>query len=116
VGNINGDIRAFIVVTNAGAHTINFWMREDGFYFDKLVLTTNSAFAPTGLGPAESAVVGTGPAISLGRDVSGAPVITYTGTLESVTSLGGTWGTVTGATSPYTVPTVDSMRYFRSKQ
>jgi len=116
VGNINGDIRAFIVVTNAGAHTLNFWMREDGFYFDKLVLTTNSAFAPTGLGPAESAVVGTGPAISLGRDVSGAPVITYTGTLESVTSLGGTWGTVTGATSPYTVPTVDSMRYFRSKQ
>jgi len=118
VGNINGDIRAFIVVTNAGPHTINFWMREDGFYFDKFILTTDRAFAPIGVGPPESASVVTGvPTISLGRDVSGAPLITYTGTLESVTSLsGGTWGPVVGATSPYPVPTVDSMRYFRSKQ
>jgi len=118
VGNINGDIRACIVVTNAGPHTINFWMREDGFYFDKFLLTTDTAFAPTGVGPAESASVGGGePTISLGRDVSGAPVITFTGTLESVTSLsGGTWGPVVGATSPYPVPTTDSMRYFRSKQ
>jgi len=118
VGNINGDIRAFIVVTNAGPHTINFWMREDGFYFDKFILTTDRAFAPIGVGPPESASVVTGvPTISLGRDVSGAPLITFTGTLESVTSLsGGTWGPVVGATSPYPVPTVDSMRYFRSKQ
>ncbi len=92
-------------------------MREDGFYFDKFLLTTDIAFAPTDVGPPESASVGTGaPTISLSRDASGAPVITYTGTLESVTSLGGTWGTVSGATSPYTVPTtVDSMRFFRSK-
>ena len=118
VGNINGDIRAFIVVTNAGPHTINFWMREDGFYFDKFILTTDVAFAPIGVGPAESASVVTGvPTISLGRDASGAPVITFTGTLESVTSLsGGTWGPVVGATSPYPVPTTDFMRYFRSKQ
>jgi hypothetical protein len=29
-------------------------MREDGFFADKIVLTTSSSFTPTNLGPAES--------------------------------------------------------------
>jgi len=38
---------------------VNVWMREDGFAFDKLVLTTNASYpAPTGAGPGESANVG----------------------------------------------------------
>ena len=45
---------ATIEVTSTGNHTINAWMREDGFRLDKLFLTTNSGFIPTGDGPAES--------------------------------------------------------------
>lgn len=51
---------ATIQVTEPGLHTINVWMREDGFSFDKLVLTTNASFWPSGAGPAESARVGAG--------------------------------------------------------
>lgn len=41
-------------VPTAGMHTINVWMREDGIYIDKLLLTTDVAYVPTGIGPAES--------------------------------------------------------------
>jgi len=45
---------ATISVTSTGLHTISIWMREDGFVFDKVFLTTNGSFTPTGTGPAES--------------------------------------------------------------
>jgi len=45
---------ATINVTSAGVHTIQLWMREDGFRVDKILLTTNTGFTPTGAGPAES--------------------------------------------------------------
>ena len=45
---------ATINVASAGVHTVNVWMREDGFIFDKLVLTANSVYMPTGTGPAVS--------------------------------------------------------------
>jgi hypothetical protein len=45
---------ATINVTTTGLHTISIWMREDGFVFDKLLLTTNGSFTPTGAGPPES--------------------------------------------------------------
>ena len=45
---------ATINVTSTGLHTINVWMREDGIVLDKLVLTSNASFTPTGNGPAES--------------------------------------------------------------
>ena len=41
-------------VDTVGIHTLNVYMREDGLVFDKILLTTNSTFAPTGHGPAES--------------------------------------------------------------
>ncbi|MFA5856930.1 MAG: DNRLRE domain-containing protein [Candidatus Pacearchaeota archaeon] len=34
--------------------TINFWMREDGFVIDKILLTTDNLYTPTGVGPTES--------------------------------------------------------------
>ena len=46
--------RATLVIPSAGVHTINVWMREDGFRFDKMLLTTDSNLTPTGNGPAES--------------------------------------------------------------
>jgi hypothetical protein len=41
-------------VASTGVHTVNIWMREDGFIIDKIVLTTNSSYTPTGDGPDES--------------------------------------------------------------
>ncbi|MHC4740041.1 MAG: hypothetical protein ACYS9Y_14125, partial [Planctomycetota bacterium] len=41
-------------VSSTGVHTVNAWMREDGFVFDKIVLTVNASYTPTGDGPAES--------------------------------------------------------------
>jgi hypothetical protein len=52
--NTMDNVVATIVVTTPGIHTINIWMREDGFVFDKLILTTNNGFTPMGAGPAES--------------------------------------------------------------
>jgi cysteine-rich repeat protein len=43
---------ATINVTTPGLHSVNVWVREDGFKFDKLVLTKGSA--PVALGPSES--------------------------------------------------------------
>lgn len=48
---------ARIDVPDAGVHTVNFWMREDGFGFDKALLTTSSGYTPSGTGPAESGTV-----------------------------------------------------------
>jgi len=45
---------ATLTVPGPGAHTVNVWMREDGFLFDKLLLTTNANLTPSGAGPAES--------------------------------------------------------------
>jgi len=45
---------AQIDVTTSGVHIVSVWMREDGWKFDKIVLTTNPDYVPTGDGPAES--------------------------------------------------------------
>ena len=45
---------ATLQVSQAGLRNINLWMREDGFSVDKIVLTKNQNFVPTGTGPAES--------------------------------------------------------------
>ena len=46
--------RRTVDVPSAGVHTINVWMREDAFVCDKIVLTTNPDYTPTGSGPPES--------------------------------------------------------------
>lgn len=58
---------------------------------------------------------GEGPQITVSRNATGAPVITFEGVLESATSITGQWAPVAGATSPYTAPTSDSARFFRSR-
>ena len=61
VGNIQGDTRATIEVPSAGSQVVNIWMREDGFYFDKLIITSDANYTPTGTGPAESVRSGGAP-------------------------------------------------------
>jgi len=43
-----------IDVTTPGLHVLNIYQREDGLTVDKIVLTTNPDYTPTGTGPEES--------------------------------------------------------------
>jgi len=45
-------------VDTLGVHTINVWMREDGQLIDKVLVTTDPSFVPTGAGPDQSPRVG----------------------------------------------------------
>jgi len=47
-----------VFIPGPGMHNLNVWMREDGAAIDRLVLTTNLSFAPTGAGPLESSRFG----------------------------------------------------------
>ncbi|MEM8486579.1 MAG: PKD domain-containing protein, partial [Bacteroidota bacterium] len=55
--NTKGDVQSVNVGT-AGVHTVHVWMRSDGLSIDKILLTTDNAFVPTGQGPAESPQAG----------------------------------------------------------
>jgi hypothetical protein len=46
--------RATFDIPAPGVHTLNIWVREDGFIADKIVVTTNPDYTPTGDGPPES--------------------------------------------------------------
>lgn len=119
VGNIQGDTRAYIVVPSPGEHTVNFWMREDGFVLDKIILTTDAAFTPSGNGPAESQQTGGGPrpTISVSRNAAGAVVINYTGTLEASTTVDGTYTPVSGASGGTYTPNLQQTprQFFRAR-
>jgi len=51
---VSGGGSATVNVTSTGEHTLNIWMREDGFIIDKIVVTTSSSYTPTGTGPLET--------------------------------------------------------------
>ena len=42
--------KSVIYVPSAGMHTVNVWMREDGFVIDKLIFSKGK-YNPSGLGP-----------------------------------------------------------------
>lgn len=45
---------ALFNVPSTGVHTVNIWMRENGAIVDKIFLTTNPNYVPSGEGPEES--------------------------------------------------------------
>jgi hypothetical protein len=53
--NLAAGDRVSFSVASPGDYTFNLWMREDGTYVDKVVLTKNSGFTPFGVGPDQSA-------------------------------------------------------------
>lgn len=61
-------------VPSAGEHVINVYMREDGAYFDRLLLTRDAGYVPSGAGPAESRRVGQAPppSVSITAPAAGA--------------------------------------------
>jgi len=48
-------------VATAGIHVVNIYMREDGLIVDKILLTTNPDYTPTGDGPPENPLIAYGP-------------------------------------------------------
>ena len=55
--NTRGQGSQVLEVTTAGVHFLSIWIRESGQIIDKIILTTNTSYTPTGTGPAESDVV-----------------------------------------------------------
>ncbi len=53
-----GPGRAVLDIGAAGVHDIDLYMYEDGFLCDKILLTVNPDYVPTGLGPEETAAGG----------------------------------------------------------
>jgi hypothetical protein len=45
---------AVLEVKEPGAHTLNVWMREDGFVIDKIILARDAKYKPADKGPAET--------------------------------------------------------------
>jgi hypothetical protein len=86
--------RATLNIATPGLHTINLWMREDGFRADKILLTTTSGYTPSGTGPAESPRGGlTLPTVSATATV---PSVNEAGTSPGVVTIGRT-GSVASA-------------------
>ena len=48
------NVRAKLTIPSAGIHAVNLWMREDGLAVDKILLTTDANYQPSGLGDAPS--------------------------------------------------------------
>ena len=104
-----------IVVPTPGRHVINVWMREDGFAFDKLLLTSNPSFVPTAVGPPESGLLG--PTVSVTRSGTGL-IITWSGggVLQRTDSITGTFATIPDSHSPFSVEPSGTQEYYRVAQ
>jgi len=103
---------ATFTVNTPGYHVINAWMREDGFGFDKLLLSSNPTFNPTGISSPESA------AILLPITVTkagGSFTLSWVGAgiLQSATSVSGPYTDVPGASSPWPVTPSGIQKYYR---
>jgi hypothetical protein len=48
------DSRVTVDVASADVHTVNLWMRQDGVKVDKILLTQDSSYTPSGTGPVET--------------------------------------------------------------
>jgi hypothetical protein len=49
---INGTV--YVDIPTAGEHLISFYQREDGAELDRFLMTTDTGYTPSGIGPAES--------------------------------------------------------------
>ncbi len=106
---------ARVVVPSAGNHTLNIWMREDGVVLDRLLLTSDSAYVPTGNGPAEAGRSIVAPVITL-RSLAAGNNLTLSwdgaGALQGATTVTGVWNLVS-TNSPVTTNTASGSSFFR---
>ncbi len=54
VGHMMNEERAVINVSDAGEHIFEVYMREPSYRIDKIIITTDEEYQPTGEGPAET--------------------------------------------------------------
>lgn len=91
------NVNATLSVPSAGLHTVNLWMREDGFVVDKLVLTRDANYTPSGNGPAETPTsTCTNGATRPGTTACG---LNNRGLIQQVCNAG-TWGNSTTCVDP----------------
>lgn len=53
-GLMDDNERASLLVRKPGIQTLNLWMREDGLLVDRILMTTDPSYVPSGNGPNES--------------------------------------------------------------
>ena len=122
VGDLEAGGRATIEVASVGEHIVNIWMREDGFLFDKAIVTSDETFTPTDVGPPESERVGGGqpdPAEFSQPAVQGGNIVlTWSGdgTLQSADAVTGPWTDEANANSPASLPTTGGQKFYRISQ
>jgi YD repeat-containing protein len=51
---LTAGVTATLTITTSDVYTVNLLMREDGLRIDRLLVTTDTTFIPTGFGPAET--------------------------------------------------------------
>ncbi|MEM8738824.1 MAG: hypothetical protein AAGG38_10165, partial [Planctomycetota bacterium] len=76
----NGSPRTRLDIPAAGLHTVDVWMREDGQTVDRILLTQDASYVPTGFGPASTPRAGSGSGGG-GGGVMGDPEYDATGNL-----------------------------------
>jgi hypothetical protein len=113
--------RVSVDVPSSGSHTIHVFLREDGFYCDKLVLTTDVNYTPDtvngGLGPdasaREGAVTPTRPALEF-QTTGSQLTLTWSGNfwLVEANEVTGPWVTNTAASSGFMPPTNTPRKFY----
>jgi hypothetical protein len=100
----NGNLPATVEVATTGVHTLGVYMREDGLLIDRVLITTNAAYAPnpvTATGPAETGQIADTipvPVVLSGSPVPAGVSLSWTAspnassyTLEIAPATGNTW-------------------------
>jgi hypothetical protein len=103
---------AVFTVPAPGLHTFNLWMREDGFAVDKVILTANSTYTPTGLGP----VASPGSRITIASSATKVVLNWAGGFLQSSTNVAGPYNDIIGSSSPWTNAPTGVQKYYRVRQ
>jgi hypothetical protein len=114
---------AAVVVTNAGAHVFNIWMREDRTCVDKILLTLDTAFvfSPNTInGPNETPIVDATSQVQMTVRRSGNSITitsnlpTSAGKLQEATEIAGPWSDVVGGNpGNYTVSASAAKKFYR---
>ncbi|MEW6159284.1 MAG: Ig-like domain-containing protein [Verrucomicrobiota bacterium] len=113
--DVTPESRSVFEITTVGEHVFHLWMREDGMLADKVVVTSDPNFVPTGQGPDETR--GEKPKLTITRAGNGLTLSwTGGGTLEESDRVTGAWVASANQTNPQTIATSASAKFYRVKR
>lgn len=111
------ETRSTFDIATVGEHTLHLWMREDGMIVDKVVITPDLNFVPTGQGPAETRPGGEAPKLAVTRSTTGLSISwTGAGSLQQADAIIGPWADAPSQSNPQTVTATGSARFYRVRQ